>query len=195
MHSLKNWRVFLFISILLLIITYLLSMAPYGYNTFTINNGNFSIEVSPINFTPIGNFFGFQSIKIIIINNGYENLSSSICYANHLLNLFLKPHSGTIQYIQPKSSFNLLYINITTLNYTKDITIKINFNSPLLTLLSEITMLFSFYFYYLFLKFYNSNFRLSWLIILLGYLILAPFFGQRYDVYLCSLLPLGLLST
>jgi len=194
MHSLKNWRVFLFISILLLIITYLLSMAPYGYNTFTINNGNFSIEVSPINFTPIGNFFGLQSIKIIIINNGYENLSSSISYANHLLNLSLKPHSGTIQYIQPKSSFNLLYINITTLNYTKDITIKINFNSPLLTLLSEITMLFSFYFYYLFLKFYNSNFKLTWLIILLGYLILAPFFGQRYDMYFVLTSPLRIIK-
>jgi len=190
----KDWRIYLALAIILLVVSTVFSYAPYDYSTANYSNKNIGIEVSPLEFSPAGNFYGSQSIKIILSNYGNSTLFSYITYGKSEVDrVALLPNSSDIMYIQPNTKYNEIYFNGTEGNEHFNFSARIHFISPVIPITSDILMLMIFPSYFMFLKYYPGRWRYGWISILIAYFLLSPFYGQRYDMYFAMTSPLRLL--
>lgn len=190
--------------ILFIIFAILLSYSVYssieypGENSYSIEINGIQISASPI-FIYFKNSFLVSTVIIFMINNT-RNYSES-------LTLIISPGSGEVvknisllpgQFIKfsipltpDEMRSSILTINILSGNLIHNIEIKIS--QSIISAISEISFLASILFYSLFLFSFRCRSKKIPYLLLGGLILIAPFFGQRYDMYFMISSPLHLL--
>lgn len=178
----------------MLIISFIFSYSPYGLNTQSNTLGNVFIEISPVNITSVGHFQFLEPMKVFLINYGNQSSSYRIVYDNQVFSGLLPPGGSKELYISPSVLIDSGTVTIVMNSGSEySMNFHLNFSSPYLPIIAEICFLTIPIFYFLFLKNFEANWKYTYFGILAAYLILAPFFGQRYDMYFMLTSPLRLI--
>ncbi len=198
----KKYRVPILFFIIFLItfsFSFYESMEFPNENSYSVNVGNISITISPLNIYYEQPKIVTPLIEVIAQNNqnSTEDLLLSLESGAHKYSYeyYLSPHEFLKVYLSLNESdlnANIIYIHFSSSSSKK--TVEINIKNTIIPILAEVSFLLSIVFYILFFLSFEGMKKFIPYLILFAYFLISPFFGQRYDMYFMIASPLHLIQ-